>query len=113
LLRFLALTVDAARKFYQRDVEVPGYVQMSVGYLDVRDFRMHRRKYRGDSTAQPNTYRGGPFPDPTFRADIMATANELLGSIDSVFGELVNAITDGFDLERLPKEWTWSKLVEP
>jgi hypothetical protein len=115
LLDLLCHTAKAARGFYNGQVEHPGYLQVSVGLLDVRDYRMTRLMYEGDTepcTDPFNRYTSkGKFPDPVFRADFMTTTHEFLKDINPTFTALLHQVMDGFDLPRFPESWDWTTRI--
>jgi hypothetical protein len=98
---FLRKTLQAAATFYGQ-IELPGYLLASIGYLDVRYYRMYRNQRPGDSVMISYPIRGQQFPDQQFRADVTMQAAEFVSAPDNVVRQLLDQLAFGFDLPPIP-----------
>jgi hypothetical protein len=99
---FVRKTLRAAAMFYSHQTELPGYLLASIGYLDVRYYRMFREQFPGDNPRVNGRFRGQRFPDPQFRADVITQAGAFVSAPESVTRELLDQLAFGFDLPAIP-----------
>jgi hypothetical protein len=95
---FLMKLVDRAGAFYGTLWELPGYVQLSVGLLDVRLYRLYRHARSGETGWQ----KGSRFPDESFRADFTTHVAGFLKAPRDAAAPLLDQLAYGFDLPPLP-----------
>jgi hypothetical protein len=94
---FVQQNLRAATQFFEGQVELPGYLQLTVGFLDVRHYRMYRNPTKAEEACS-DLIRGARFPDERFRADVIKLASEFLKDPDAVAGELLEQLAYGFDM---------------
>jgi hypothetical protein len=99
---FVRGSLSAAATFFSRIDEIPGYLLASVGYLDVRYYRMYRRLRQGDNPMVGDPIRGQRFPEQQFRADLSLHVSEIISEPEHVVKKLLNQLAFGFDLPAIP-----------
>jgi hypothetical protein len=97
--------LQAASDFYKGMVDSPGQLLVTLGIRDARYFRMERQQMEGD-IGRDFRHIGEPFVDDHFRADQMATPDELSERSELTY-DLLDQLADGFDLLRLPRGIQW------
>lgn len=92
-IRFVTALFQAALRFYNTwSIEKPGYLVLSIGFIDVYGWRMQ---------TQPTTFQhssGQAFLDDHFTSDIRVSSQEFLTSPADASGPLFDSLRFGFDL---------------
>jgi hypothetical protein len=97
--RFLLQVLRGAAGFYGSGMDLPGHLLVSMGFLDVRHYRMHRERCEGES----RDFRGERFPDATFRVDVPTHVADFLMAPNAVASDFLDHLACGFDLPAPPR----------
>jgi hypothetical protein len=85
-------TCQFARDFYQNDqVERPGFLRLSMGLLDVLNFRM--------VGAKPFRIPGDHFVDDTFRTEAVVPTNQYLDDPQAAAKPLIDDLSYSFNIQ--------------
>lgn len=91
--QFALQTFEAASRFYgQPGVELPGYILLSIGLIDVLGSKMI------NDQGMLNIRQGSLFIDEDFGADVTVSAHEFLSAPANAVKPLFEELKFGFDL---------------